>query len=199
MAKIADVGMVRPHMADLLTAQPLMTPLWAAPEVLRRERAGVKVGRERVGRVGWGAVQSSACGGRAAAADARRGRFGRRLLVQLRSGSAEAVPAGPPASPHASHHAATPCCHPLLPTPRCQADIFSYGLLVWELVSGADIADRQPLALTRSLPPQHQVGACTALHRLAGRQPRQRLRQRRRVLDVRRECRDGGGAGWGLK
>ncbi|EFN52644.1 hypothetical protein CHLNCDRAFT_138527 [Chlorella variabilis] len=85
VAKIADVGMVRPHMADLLTAQPLMTPLWAAPEVLRRERAGVK------------------------------------------------------------------------------ADIFSYGLLVWELVSGADIADRQPLALTRSLPPQHQASGAAAL------------------------------------
>jgi hypothetical protein len=44
VAKIGDVGMVRPHVADLVTAQPLMTPLWAAPEVLRRERAGVKVG-----------------------------------------------------------------------------------------------------------------------------------------------------------
>jgi hypothetical protein len=44
VAKIGDVGMVRPQVSDLVTAQPLMTPLWAAPEVLRRERAGVKVG-----------------------------------------------------------------------------------------------------------------------------------------------------------
>lgn len=33
VAKIADVGMVRPQQQDLVTAQPIMTPLWAAPEV----------------------------------------------------------------------------------------------------------------------------------------------------------------------
>lgn len=33
VAKIADVGMVRPQVQDLVTAQPIMTPLWAAPEV----------------------------------------------------------------------------------------------------------------------------------------------------------------------
>ncbi len=45
MAKIADVGMVRSQVAELVTAQPVLTPLWAAPEVLRRERASVKVRR----------------------------------------------------------------------------------------------------------------------------------------------------------
>lgn len=49
VAKIGDVGMVRAMgnaaAGGLATAAPLMTPLWAAPEVLRRERAGVKVGR----------------------------------------------------------------------------------------------------------------------------------------------------------
>lgn len=33
VAKIADVGMVRAQVKDLVTAQPIMTPLWAAPEV----------------------------------------------------------------------------------------------------------------------------------------------------------------------
>lgn len=35
VAKIADVGMVRSQVKDLVTAQPVMTPLWAAPEVSR--------------------------------------------------------------------------------------------------------------------------------------------------------------------
>ena len=43
VAKLADVGMVRHSVSGLLTAPPVMTPLWAAPEVLRRERAGPKV------------------------------------------------------------------------------------------------------------------------------------------------------------
>ena len=43
MAKIADVGMSRRMLSDLATAQAIMTPLWSAPEVLRRERASVKV------------------------------------------------------------------------------------------------------------------------------------------------------------
>ena len=42
VAKIADVGMVRSQVKDLVTAQPVMTPLWAAPEVIRHERASVK-------------------------------------------------------------------------------------------------------------------------------------------------------------
>ena len=51
MAKIADVGMSRRMLSDLATAQAIMTPLWSAPEVLRRERASVKV---RIGgREGW--------------------------------------------------------------------------------------------------------------------------------------------------
>ena len=33
VAKIADVGMVRAQVQELVTAQPVMTPLWAAPEV----------------------------------------------------------------------------------------------------------------------------------------------------------------------
>jgi serine/threonine protein kinase len=33
VAKIADVGMVRTAVKELVTAQPVMTPLWAAPEV----------------------------------------------------------------------------------------------------------------------------------------------------------------------
>lgn len=36
VAKIADVGMVRAQVKDLVTAQPVMTPLWAAPEVIYR-------------------------------------------------------------------------------------------------------------------------------------------------------------------
>ena len=33
VAKIADVGMTRSQVSALVTAQPIMTPLWAAPEV----------------------------------------------------------------------------------------------------------------------------------------------------------------------
>jgi len=47
VAKIADVGMVRSQVKDLVTAQPVMTPLWAAPEVVRHERASIKVGLQR--------------------------------------------------------------------------------------------------------------------------------------------------------
>lgn len=38
---------------DLVTAQPVMTPLWAAPEVVRHERASIKVGSEGVGGGVW--------------------------------------------------------------------------------------------------------------------------------------------------
>ncbi|KAL4420423.1 hypothetical protein ABPG75_010079, partial [Micractinium tetrahymenae] len=72
-AKIADVGMLRRQASELITAQPVMTPLWSAPEVLRRERAGVK------------------------------------------------------------------------------ADIWSVGVLCWEIVSGRDITELQPLAMARQL------------------------------------------------
>ncbi|KAL6772273.1 hypothetical protein ACKKBG_A29590 [Auxenochlorella protothecoides x Auxenochlorella symbiontica] len=71
VAKIADVGMSRRMVSDLATAQPIMTPLWSAPEVLRRERVSAK------------------------------------------------------------------------------ADMWSYGVLVWEIVTGQDITKFQPLALTR--------------------------------------------------
>eukprot|EP00879_Flechtneria_rotunda_P033351 GHRR01036928.1.p1 GENE.GHRR01036928.1~~GHRR01036928.1.p1 ORF type:complete len:175 (+),score=52.84 GHRR01036928.1:478-1002(+) len=76
VAKIADVGMVRSQVKDLVTAQPVMTPLWAAPEVVRHERASIK------------------------------------------------------------------------------ADIWSYGILIWELISGEDITEFQPLSISR------QVCAC---------------------------------------
>ncbi|KAL4424682.1 hypothetical protein ABPG77_004489 [Micractinium sp. CCAP 211/92] len=72
-AKIADVGMLRRQASELITAQPVMTPLWSAPEVLRRERAGVK------------------------------------------------------------------------------ADIWSVGVLCWEIVSGQDITQLEPLAMSRQL------------------------------------------------
>lgn len=73
VAKIADVGMVRPQVQDLVTAQPIMTPLWAAPEVVRHERASVK------------------------------------------------------------------------------ADMWSYGILVWELISNQDITNLQPLAIAQAM------------------------------------------------
>eukprot|EP00210_Caulerpa_lentillifera_P003269 g3120.t1 len=41
-AKIADVGMVRTQDRDLVTAQRIMTPLWAAPEVMRKQRTNIK-------------------------------------------------------------------------------------------------------------------------------------------------------------
>eukprot|EP00775_Hariotina_reticulata_P009273 gene9273-9438_t len=71
VAKIADVGMVRSQVKDLVTAQPVMTPLWAAPEVVRHERASIK------------------------------------------------------------------------------ADLWSFGIIMWELFSGEDITEYQPLAISR--------------------------------------------------
>eukprot|EP00891_Asterochloris_glomerata_P003410 jgi/Astpho2/3410/e_gw1.00054.45.1_t len=73
VAKIADVGMVRSQVKELVTAQPVMTPLWAAPEVIRHERASIK------------------------------------------------------------------------------ADIWSYGILVWELITGLDITEFQPLAIAQAM------------------------------------------------
>jgi len=69
-AKIADVGMVRAQDKEKVTAQRIMTPLWAAPEVMRRERTTIK------------------------------------------------------------------------------ADVWSYAILVWEIATGEDIIDFQPLAMT---------------------------------------------------
>lgn len=59
MAKIADVGMSRPMVSDLATAQVIMTPLWSAPEVLCRQRASVKASAPGMPRgMGWGWVAS---------------------------------------------------------------------------------------------------------------------------------------------
>eukprot|EP00210_Caulerpa_lentillifera_P007764 g7409.t1 len=41
-AKIADVGMVRTQDRELVTAQCIMTPLWAAPEVMRKQKTSTK-------------------------------------------------------------------------------------------------------------------------------------------------------------
>jgi serine/threonine protein kinase len=53
VAKIADVGMVRSAATNggLVTAQPIMTPLWAAPEVRRvcSRGEGVEEWAERSG------------------------------------------------------------------------------------------------------------------------------------------------------
>lgn len=74
VAKIADVGMVRSQSKELISAQPVMTPLWAAPEVMRKESSSIK------------------------------------------------------------------------------ADVWSYGILVWELVSQCDITEYQSLAVSRQMP-----------------------------------------------
>lgn len=77
-AKIADVGMVRAQDKDRVTAQRIMTPLWAAPEVMRREKTSIK------------------------------------------------------------------------------ADVWSYAILIWEIATGADIIDYQPLALSYISKPSSQ-------------------------------------------
>ena len=102
----------------LMTAEPRMTPLWAAPEVLRYERVGVKVRRRHavcrrgstVGRAAWlGGVQVIV----------ERG--GERMTTAI----------------------------PLSGSNIHQADIWSYGVLVWEIASGQDITRYAPLALSR--------------------------------------------------
>jgi serine/threonine protein kinase len=56
LAKIADVGMVKHQLQGLATAQPVMTPLWAAPEVGGCRRGGGLPGRGAdKGQVGRGA------------------------------------------------------------------------------------------------------------------------------------------------
>ena len=64
VAKIADVGMVRAQAKDLVTAQPVMTPLWAAPEVVRHERASIKAstGWRGSGKVGGAARRERGAG-----------------------------------------------------------------------------------------------------------------------------------------
>ncbi|KDD72070.1 protein tyrosine kinase, partial [Helicosporidium sp. ATCC 50920] len=53
VAKIADVGMSRRLVTNLVTAQPIMTPLWAAPEVLRRERTSAAADVWSLGVLVW--------------------------------------------------------------------------------------------------------------------------------------------------
>ncbi|KAK9805390.1 hypothetical protein WJX73_010301 [Symbiochloris irregularis] len=52
-AKIADVGMMRSQVSQSTTAQVAWTPLWAAPEVFRQERATVKADIWSYGIVLW--------------------------------------------------------------------------------------------------------------------------------------------------
>lgn len=54
-----------PQTQALMTAAPLMTPLWAAPEVLRCERAGVKVRAAAAGRARLPGCRCRRCGGSA--------------------------------------------------------------------------------------------------------------------------------------
>ena len=98
VAKIADVGMVRSQVKDLATPQPVMTPLWAAPEVCFESLLPLDCGSNRR----WDALQ----------------------VIR--------------------HDRAS-----------IKADIWSYGILIWELISGQDITEMQPLAIARQM---RQVG-----------------------------------------
>lgn len=125
VAKIADVGMVRSQVKELVTAQPVMTPLWAAPEVRR-----------------GGAVAAWCCAARSGCF--ATGCWSARLGLL------------PPLSPP---FLCTPSSLTVSPPPQVmrhdrasvKADIWSYGVLVWELVSGADITEHQPLAISRQM------------------------------------------------
>lgn len=135
VAKIADVGMVRSQVKDLVTAQPVMTPLWAAPEVVRHERASIKV-RARGGGAGPGR------GGARAASRAWRcaspGRLRRLRPLAARSCRRR----------HGSD--GRPRRLPTKPQPP-QADIWSYGIILWELISGEDITTYQPFSISRQM------------------------------------------------
>lgn len=128
MAKIADVGMSRRMVSDLATAQPIMTPLWSAPEVLRRERVSAKVHCAWGPPVLLGGVYSNAWHA------ARLPPHGIKEVVVNQLTPLPTCPAI--LTPHPS-------------TTPSQADMWSYGVLVWEIVTGQDITKFQPLALTR--------------------------------------------------
>jgi serine/threonine protein kinase len=114
VAKIADVGMVRSQVNHLVTAQPVMTPLWAAPEV----------GMSCAGRCAL-----PACDGRPCSTPP--------LLPQLPPRRTTA-----PVQQVVRHERAC-----------IKADIWSYGILIFELASGQDITEFQPLSVSRRAGP----------------------------------------------
>ena len=65
-------------------------------------------------------------------------------------------------SPASALHPPTPT-----PTPK-QADIWSYGVLVWELASGQDITHFQPLAMARQMQAGGVSGAVGCLAAILG-------------------------------
>ncbi|XP_062504182.1 uncharacterized protein LOC134181007 [Corticium candelabrum] len=56
VAKIGDIGLARTKMETLMTPQPGFTPIWSAPEVIYRERAGEKVDIWSLGVILWEVV-----------------------------------------------------------------------------------------------------------------------------------------------
>lgn len=162
----------------LMTAEPRMTLLWAAPEVLRCERVGVKV-RGGLWRTGpWVSASAST----------------RPAIHAQQMGAYLCCAWAPLPSPPSPVLGVRPApAH--LPS-FCQADIWSYGVLIWEIVSGQDVTRYAPLAFTRMPAPagvrrgrgsgvgRSGAGTAAACHALLGRLPaaRQPLEPRSQSL-----------------
>ncbi len=134
MAKIADVGMSRPQCRELVSAQPIMTPLWAAPEVRGEVLAsGPTPWVQEPGPVAFPAVTAKRPQQQWALALARSDCAHRlRAVMPVRPARAWAqVVSKQPAS--------------------IKCDMWSFGVLIWELATGLDITCYQPLAVSRQM------------------------------------------------
>ena len=136
--------MVRAQVQELVTAQPVMTPLWAAPEVggclpahtvqhaLRWRPATLVVLLNRLPAPWQLAIEGVQAGQADPVARAHAVPVAQVVRLPVWQGT------------HAAgvqvvrHERAS-----------IKADIWSYGILVWELISGQDITELQPLAIAR--------------------------------------------------
>jgi hypothetical protein len=143
---------VRTQVKELVTAQPVMTPLWAAPEVrlpfppafpacllaLRPSPHRLHLATAQAC-AGTGASLAPRLGGQGREATQRPSALGARRSPPSCTANRRRRRRRPPAQVVRHERASI------------KADIWSYGILIWELVSGEDITEYQPLAISRQV------------------------------------------------